>query len=267
MSSQGTLKKDLFLSIKDKNGQRPDIMLFGASAGKAKEQVLDHMSQEVFLKQSKGLGLSFSRITNPVLSDTPDRLPENTYKESGYKLTNSLGGKLWSFDVRDDYIDVHSADGLDLDYLAFSELQTVKRTEFLYLLSKIKKTTDFKPFTVATVTAKAESWVRDWVEPFLDQNGNIDPEQEGKVKYFVIDRNTPVFADDEETLVKEYPELCWITHPILRKQVYVAPRTITYVSSLLTDNPFLTELCPSYIKYIKDSPTETINKLLLGCWN
>lgn len=88
---------------------------------------------------------------------------------------------------------------------------------------------------LATTNPDADSWVFSWVEWYLDDTGVFDESKLGVVRYFVVVDDTPVFADDAETLAEQYPDLCYVYDPVGDKTVYVPPMTFCFIGGTIFD--------------------------------
>lgn len=97
-----------------------------------------------------------------------------------------------------------------------------------------------------------ESWVKDWIEPFLDEDGYPIPELSGKVRYFIYFDGELFTSWSYEDLKKNFPT--------------EKPLTYTFVPSLLSDNKILLETNPDYAATLAANTKAERAALLSGCW-
>ena len=88
-------------------------------------------------------------------------------------------------------------------------------------------------FCLATLNPDASSWVLPWIEDYLDDFGYPKPDWCGKIRYFVIVEDKPVFADDPKTLELQFPELLWVTNDLTGEKVYVPPMSFSFINGTI----------------------------------
>lgn len=156
--------------------------------------------------------------------------------------------------------------GLQYSFVGFDELTHFTLPQFLYLIGRLRSESKEDSFVLATTNPSPDSWVFDWVEYYLHEDGTPDEDKCGQIRYFVIVDDKPVFSNDEETLVEEYPELCWIENPLTGEQVYVPPMTFCFISGNIFDNPALIRSNPKYLSALKAQSKVNRARLLDGNW-
>lgn len=123
--------------------------------------------------------------------------------------------------------------GLQYSAVMFDELTHFEQEQFIYLLGRLRSESKDDSYCMATTNPDMDSWVLNWVDWYLDDNGYFDESKLGIKRYFLIVNDAPVFADTEEELVKEYPELCYQEDPISGENVYVAPMTYMFIGGTI----------------------------------
>ncbi|AHK11502.1 terminase large subunit [Shewanella sp. phage 1/40] len=137
-------------------------------------------------------------------------------------------------------------------------------SQFLYLMGRMRSAADSDSFMLATTNPDADSWVFQWVEYYLDDTGVFDESKLGHIRYFLVVDDTPVFADDPETLAEQYPDLCYIYNPVEDKTVYVPPMTFCFIGGNIFDNPALIKQNPKYLSALKAQTKINRARLLDG---
>ncbi|CAH9011567.1 putative terminase family protein [Vibrio phage 277E43-1] len=121
-------------------------------------------------------------------------------------------------------------------------------------------------FCLATTNPDYNSWVYNWVSYYL-KDGIFDESKLGKIRYFLIVDDTPVFSDSEEDLAKNYPDMCYVYNPIEDKEVYVPPMTFCFIGGTIFDNPALIKANPKYLSALKAQTEINRRRLLDGDWH
>lgn len=163
--------------------------------------------------------------------------------------------------------DKFSWQGLQLSCLMMDELTHFSESQYLYLLSRLRSEANSDSYCMATMNPDARSWCRDWVDWWLDDEGYPEPSKQGVVRYYLLVEDKPVFADTEEELKKEYPHLMYVNNPLTGEDVYVPPKTFTFVFGNIWDNPALIAKNPKYLAELNSLPEIEKARLLHGSWN
>jgi phage terminase large subunit-like protein len=104
------------------------------------------------------------------------------------------------------------------------------------------------------------------VEWWLDEEGYPDPKKQGKIRYYLVIDDRPVFADTREELMERYPEQCKIWNPIAEEYVIIEPKSIEFIAGTIFDNPILIAQNPKYLAELKSLPKIEKARLLDGNW-
>lgn len=121
-------------------------------------------------------------------------------------------------------------------------------------------------FLLATTNPDSDSWVYNWVSYYL-KDGLFDEDKLGKIRYFLIVNDSPVFADTEEELARDYPDLCYQWDDVQKKQVYIQPLTFCFIGGTIFDNPALIRQNPKYLAALKAQTEINRRRLLDGDWH
>lgn len=119
---------------------------------------------------------------------------------------------------------------------------------------------------MASCNPDCSSWVFNWVKWYLDEDGYPNESKCGKIRYFVIFDNEPIFADTPEELAELYPELCYVDDPETGEKKYVAPMSFSFVNGTIHDNQELIRKNPKYLSNLKAQTKVNRMRLLDGNW-
>ena len=141
------------------------------------------------------------------------------------------------------------------------------QSQFLYLIGRLRSEAEGDSFCMATTNPDYDSWVYQWVSYYLNDEGYFDESKLGKIRYFVIVDDTPVFGNTAEELAEAYPELCYIENPVEGTTEYVPPMTFCFIGGTIFDNPALIKANPKYLSALKAQTKINRMRLLDGCWH
>lgn len=155
--------------------------------------------------------------------------------------------------------DKYSWQGAQIPLLCFDELTHFTESQFFYMLSRNRSTCGVRPYVRATTNPDADSWVAKFIEWWIDQeSGYPIPERSGVIRYMIRVNNTTYWFDSLEEFAdarsnnEEWKNLI--------------PKSVTFISSKLTDNKILMELDPGYIGNLMAQDNVNRERLLNGNW-
>lgn len=155
--------------------------------------------------------------------------------------------------------DKYSWQGSQIALLCFDELTHFSESQFFYMLTRNRSTCGVKPYVRATTNPDADSWVAEFISWWIDQEtGYPIPERSGVIRYMVRVNNTTYWFDSLEELEEERK-----SKPEWKKLI---PKTVTFISSKLSDNKILMELDPGYIGNLMAQDNVNRERLLNGNW-
>lgn len=168
----------------------------------------------------------------------------------------------WSFNnkakVYFDYLtrdeDVMKWQGSQITFIGFDELTHFSKKQFIYMMSRNRSTCGVRPYIRGTCNPDADSWVAKliawWIDP---ETGYPIPERSGIIRYMATLNDDFVFADNRDELIEAGAK---------PQQI----KTITFISSKLTDNKALMEKDPSYLSNLMTLTLVDRERLLNGNW-
>lgn len=153
--------------------------------------------------------------------------------------------------------DKFSWDGAQICRLQFDQLEHFTASQFWYLWGRNRSSCGIRCVTRATCNPRPDSWIREMIDWWLDENGEFsDPKKSGVIRWFVREEDAFVWADTKEALEKKYG-----TGPDDPK-----PISFTFIPAKISDNPILTKLDPNYLSKLMSQPESERRRLVEGSW-
>ncbi len=128
---------------------------------------------------------------------------------------------------------VYNWQGAQIPYIGFDELTHFTMKQFFYLLSRNRSTSGVPGYIRATTNPDVDSWVRKFIDWWIDADGQAIPERSGVIRWFIRQDDNFIWADTREELVKKYGE-------------DQEPKSVTFIEAKLSDNKILMMKDPSY---------------------
>lgn len=249
-------KQEMFLS------SPADIAIYGGAAGGGKTYAL--LMENARHMNNSGFGSVIFRrnstqITNEGgLWDTA----RSIYTGMGAIMTKSprpmakfpSGAKITFSHLQYDDT-VYDYQGAQIPLICFDELTHFSKTQFFYMLSRNRSTCGVRPYVRATCNPDADSWVRKFIDWWIDEDGYPIDERCGVIRYFFQKDNEIIWGDTKEALMDEYG--------INSADI----KSVTFISASIYDNQKLLEVNPEYLGSLKALSTVEQGRLLLGNWN
>lgn len=139
--------------------------------------------------------------------------------------------------------------GSQIAYIGWDEVTHFTADIFFYMMSRNRSTCGIKPCIRATCNPEPDSWVAEFLDWWIGEDGFPIPERDGVVRWFVRDGDKVVWADNEDDFVEGEE-----------------PKSVTFIRSMLADNPALMKKDPSYRASLKALPLFEREILLGGNW-
>ena len=244
-----------------------DICIFGGAAGGGKSYAL--LLDALRHVDNPDCGAVFFRRTNPQITaegslwDTAQELymqlgasqrqspsrdltfphPTNPDKK-GYKVTfSSMQHEKNKYDFQ----------GSQIPVLMFDEVTQFSKTQFMYLVGRNRSTCGIKPYVRATCNPDKTSWIRAFIDFWIDDNGFAIPERSGVLRYLCVADDKENWFDSREEAIKQFPD--------------IPPLSITFIPSKLSDNKILMEQDPLYLAKLMSLSKLDRQRLLDANWN
>jgi predicted phage terminase large subunit-like protein len=137
--------------------------------------------------------------------------------------------------------------------IGFDELTHFTETQFWYILTRTRAPygCDLRPYCRATTNPEADSWVRDLIQWWIDEEtGYAIPERSGVLRWFAWIEDSLVWVNRD-----------WVGEDGQR------PRSLTFIPSYMEDNPLGMESNPEYKSNLMAQDRVTRERLAKGNWN
>ena len=162
--------------------------------------------------------------------------------------------------------DEHAHDHQGGQYTAiyWDEVTHMSEYQFRYLMSRNRSDSHVKGYIRGTCNPDVDSWVRRWVDWFIDpETGVAIPSRCGKLRWFIEQNGEMIWASDPQELINTYgdPELP-LNHPD-----QVMPQSFTYIQGSIYENTELLKKRPEYVARLKGLDRVQRERLLYGNWN
>lgn len=235
-----------------------DVAFYGGGAGSGKTfgELLDVLR---FAPSIRGFTAAIFRRTSPEITN-----PGGLWDESMgmYPHTGGIpnrGNTRWTWPgagwVKLSHMqheqDVYSWQGSQLAGIYFDELTHFTLTQFFYMLSRNRSGCGVRPYVRATMNPDPDSWVRSFIDWWIDDDGFPIPERSGVIRYFSRHNGEIHWADTAEEL----------------EILGLRPKSFTYIPALLHDNKIQMERDPGYLANLMALPSHERERLLKGNWN
>lgn len=152
--------------------------------------------------------------------------------------------------------DVFNYQGAQIAWIGFDELTHFSQKQFFYMLSRNRTMSGVKTRIRATCNPDPDSWVRDFIDWWIDENGFPIPEHSGKLRWFLRLDDKLIWANTKDELHKQYG----YTDEIV-------PMSVTFIPSKLRDNKILMKSNPQYLGNLLALNRVDRGRLLDGNWN
>lgn len=144
--------------------------------------------------------------------------------------------------------------GIEVPYIGIDEVTQFEKDEFLYITSRLRSMTGINAYLRATCNPDPNSWVREMIDWWIDEEGYIISERCGAIRYYVHRGDRFVWADEKQELIDQYG-------------VDSMPMSFTFIRGHLEDNRMLLDKDPSYRAKLQNLTESQKRSLCDGNWN
>ena len=281
-----TDKKDLGLELCEPKGQKhydfiwsdADITVFGGSAGSGKTwQGLCRFLR--FINEPQYIGYVI-RKTQASLKQgafkTAIRLFtawEEKIKVNRVDMTITFpSGAIIIFKGLDGTASIEYFQGQEISGALVDEATHIKYEEISWLMTRLRTNANVHPTVWFTCNPDPDHFIAEWVDPYLypkktyktvdghltDVGGRVDPDINGRKKWYYVIDGQWYWDDDRENLIKSWSHL--ITDPNQK------PMSFRFIGATFIDNPVLCATQPAYINSLMNKPKVEKERLAYGNW-
>jgi len=245
---------------------RADITICGGAAGSGKTftEILDPVRHS---KNSKFRGIMFRRTT-------PELTMPGGLIDTARELYGPMRGKFrmtpgdmactlpsgWSLSFAHLQYE-HTKfkyQGLQAAWAGFDELTHFSKTQFMYIFTRLRSMAGVEPRVIASCNPDPDSWVKEVIRWWLDEEGRYaDPKKSGVVRFFIVDEETDqwLWFDSREEIAKLYDQ-----------ETADDATSLTFTPGKLDDNKILLKKDKKYRGKLKAQDKVTRARLLKGDW-
>lgn len=249
-----------------------DIAIYGGAAGAGKSFSL--MLETLRHYNHPGFGAVIFRRTYPQI------VSEGGLWDKSFELYPLVGGKPnksdlnWTFpsgvkvSLRHLQHEKNKLDwqGSEICLIGWDELTHFSESMFFYLLSRNRSLCGIKPYVRSTTNPDATSWVRKFIDWYLDDEGFPNPLKSGVIRYFIRnDDGSLSWSDNPNELSGKMIEIEDEDGEIIT--ISQEPKSFTFIPATIFDNTQLLRSNPGYLQSLKSLPPTEKARLLGGNWN
>lgn len=240
------------------------ITVFGGAAGAGKSYlgVMDFLKY-IHLPKFRGL---ITRRTTPQLKGSGGILdnamdlyqkidPKVRWKDKDGYFQFSSGARIYlrhfeTLSAKDNF------QGAEVNEFLVDEGQQYEEAMVVYLMSRMRnpKCPEVMPHMKITCNPDYNSFLRDWIEWYLDPETGIPiPERSGVKRYFIAVDGKMIFGESVKALRDKYG------------QKY-NPLSFRFIAANVYDNPILMKNNPEYVSWLEGLGRVERDRLLHGSW-
>ena len=168
--------------------------------------------------------------------------------------------------------------GLEMPFIAIDEIDQIKFTTVKKLIESNRNSNGIRNRFLGSCNPSCDTWLRKWVDWYLDDDGYVIPERDGVIRYFFLNGETVddvVWGCSKEEVYQKcrgvidmildkmnegVPRKNWTTKDVLIKD-------FVFIEGNLNENKKLTDNDPMYKANIAMGTDEDRQRNILGCWN
>lgn len=153
---------------------------------------------------------------------------------------------------------VHDWHGSQIPFIGFDELTHFTRYQFFYMLSRNRSDSGVPGYMRATCNPDVDSWVRKFIDWWIDKDGWAIQSRSGVLRWFVQIEDNLKWGDSPKELTDQFGPA-------------VMPTSVTFIPSTIYDNQKLLKADPTYLARLMALPKVERMRLLGdergGNWN
>ena len=288
-------------SLRDADKKTPDRLKIIAQKG-AQERMLSIDADIKIVGGSRGGSKSFSAlmetlndIKNPDFHALILRKEKNDLDSlisDSYKLYTQFGqynksqnDMTWNFDnggwlkfsyYAGAYVDFKARfQGRQYSYIAIDEGTQIEYKKFKYLLTNNRNASHIRNRFWITCNPDPESWVRKFIDWWVDDDGYIIPERDGVIRYCFMDGDTPDTIYWGDTREEVYAQCSNIIDSLWKDsysdlgytKLEMFIKSVTFIRADVSENIKLISTDASYIANLAQQGEEQRMRDLEANWN
>jgi predicted phage terminase large subunit-like protein len=154
--------------------------------------------------------------------------------------------------ARDD--NAYDWDGTQIPLICFDELIYFTKFQFFYLISRNRSVCGVRPYIRAATNPSPDSWVREFIDWWIDDKGYAIEERSGIVRWLIHQNDQYHWFDRKIDAVKAFGK-------------DAEPKSVTFIPSKIYDNKILLKADPGCVANLKIQGAVEKARLLDGNWD
>lgn len=229
-----------------------DVTVFGGAAGATKSYSgLMSILRYIQYKNFRGV---VTRRTFPMLKgsggllDTALKMfnkvdPKVRFKAQENKFVFSSGAEVYLKHFEHEINDERNWQGLQISYCLVDEATQFVESQVLYMMSRLRNADcpQVKPRIALTCNPDKNSFLRKWIDWWLDEDGYPIEERCGVKRYFIRKDGGIIFADTAEELIEKHKTPTYLPRPL----------SLCFINANIYDNPVLMKIQPDYLAFLE----------------
>ena len=249
-----------------------NITVYGGAAGSGKTHLM--LLRPLLQIHDPKFNAVFFRRTGPELTGAGSVWEEakELYVEFGARVRENAREILFPSGARIKFSHMEHEknklghQGKQYTHIYFDEGTHFTQGQITYLMSRLRSAAEANSSMFISCNPDPDSFIAELIDWWLDEDGFPDKEKSGVIKFYGSVNNDIYFTDTEEEMAELYPQVVWVWNPNLSKNVYVSPKTITFIGGTIFDNPALLTSNPQYLAELNALPQIEKDRLLHGNW-
>lgn len=144
--------------------------------------------------------------------------------------------------------------GSQIPFIGFDELTHFTEKQFFYMLSRNRSVSGVKAYVRATCNPDVDSWVRNFVNWWIGEDGYPIMSRSGKLRWFIRIEENFIWGDTRDELIQQYG-------------LQQTPKSVTFIPAQVEDNKILMEKDPGYVSNLNSLSRVDRERLRRGNWN
>lgn len=201
-----------------------------------------------------------------------------TYNKSQNDMTWNFdkGGKLYLTYFSDAMEDFKTRfQGQEYAYIGIDEITHIPYEKFKYLMTDNRNSFGITNRFYGTCNPDPDSWVRKFIDWWIDKDGLPIPERDGVIRYCFMDGDTPEGIYWGDTPEEVYEQCKGIIDPLWKDEfsklgfnkITMFVKSVTFIKGKLEENVELLSSDPTYLANLAQQDEEQRARDLEGNWN
>ena len=153
-----------------------------------------------------------------------------------------------------------------IPFIWFDELTHFSKKQFMYMLSRNRSTCWVKPYIRATMNPDSDSWVKEFISWYIDENWYIIKERDWIIRYFIQDWWNIIWWDSKEEVIKKCPHI-FNNEKLKEYSTDDLILSFTFIEWDIYENQELLKINPAYLSNLLAQDEVIRNQLLFRNWN